>query len=184
MGKAYNYLASLLIFRKRKKTDKDMSKSNAKPVNENDLAGVVILRDVRKDDLPIFYAHQADPEANQMAAFPAREWDAFMAHWAKIMTNPNIDKKTILFEGQVAGNVVSFEISGEREVGYWIGKTYWGKGIATRALNQFLKIVKVRPLYAHVVKHNVASRRVLEKCGFSFICQEGEEMILALEEPG
>jgi RimJ/RimL family protein N-acetyltransferase len=62
---------------------------------------------------------------------------------------------------------VSFEQSGEREVGYWIGREYWGKGIATRALSEFLGHVKVRPLYAHVAKHNIASIRVLEKCGFT-----------------
>jgi RimJ/RimL family protein N-acetyltransferase len=55
---------------------------------------------------------------------------------------------------------------GEREVGYWIGKEYWGRGIATRALEEFLKQIETRPLYAHVAKHNTASRRVLEKCGF------------------
>ena len=56
-------------------------------------------------------------------------------------------------------------------MGYWIGKEYWGKGVATQALAQFLEDVKTRPLYAHVAKHNIASRRVLEKCGF-VICGE------------
>jgi RimJ/RimL family protein N-acetyltransferase len=104
-----------------------------------------------------------------MAAFPARDRDAFMAHWAKIMADDSVVLKTILFNGQVAGNLVSFEISGEREVGYWIGKEFWGKGIATKALAEFLDYVKIRPLYAHVAKHNMASRRVLEKCGFTVI---------------
>lgn len=92
-----------------------------------------------------------------------------MAHWAKIMADDSVVLKTILFNGQVAGNLVSFEISGEREVGYWIGKEFWGKGIATKALAEFLDYVKIRPLYAHVAKHNMASRRVLEKCGFTVI---------------
>ena len=89
-----------------------------------------------------------------------------MAHWAKIMQDESVILKTILFDGQVAGNVLSFEISGEREVGYWLGREFWGKGIATRALSQFLEQLQIRPLYAHVAKHNVASMRVLEKCGF------------------
>jgi len=126
----------------------------------------VILRDVTEADLPIFYDQQLDPEATQMAAFPSRDRDAFMAHWKKIMSNENVTLKTILFEGQVAGNVVSWEQSGEREVGYWIGKEYWGKGIGTKALAEFLGYVKTRPLYAHVAKHNVASLRVLQKCWF------------------
>ena len=126
----------------------------------------ISLRKVQDSDLPIFFEHQRDSVANQMAAFPARDKDAFMAHWAKIMKDESVILKTILFEGQVAGNVLSFEISGEREVGYWLGREFWGKGIATRALSEFLTQVQVRPLYAHVAKHNIASRRVLEKCGF------------------
>ncbi len=69
-------------------------------------------------------------------------------------------------DGQVAGYLGSWEMEGKREVGYWLGREFWGKGIATEALSQFLGVVKTRPLWAHVVKHNVGSRRVLEKCGF------------------
>jgi RimJ/RimL family protein N-acetyltransferase len=148
------------------------------------------LRDVNESDLPIFFEHQLDPEATELASFPARNRDAFMAHWAKIMANESVILKTILFDGQVAGNIVSFEMSGKREVGYWIGKEYWGKGIATKALAAFLAHVTERPLYAHVAKHNIGSRRVLEKCGFTVVGEDkfsnavGEEMdefILKLE---
>jgi RimJ/RimL family protein N-acetyltransferase len=127
----------------------------------------VILRDVLEDDLPVFYEHQLDPEANRMAAFPARAREAFMAHWARILKDETIYKQTILFDGQVAGNQVSFVHAGKREVGYWIGKEYWGRGIATRALAVFLTQIEERPLYAHVAKHNLGSLRVLEKCGFT-----------------
>src|SRR5215218_9325330 len=52
---------------------------------------------------------------------------------------------------------------GEREVTYWIGRSYWGKGIATDALTAFLAVERSRPLHARVASDNVASRRVLEK---------------------
>lgn len=39
--------------------------------------------------------------------------------------------KTILLNEQVAGYVACFEQSGEREISYWIGKEYWGRGLAT-----------------------------------------------------
>lgn len=132
----------------------------------------VYLRDVVETDLPIFFEHQLDPEAAEMAAFPSRDRDTFMTHWAKIMADDSVILKTILFNGQVAGNIVSFEIAGEREVGYWIGKEYWGKGIATQALALFLDFVKARPLYAHITKHNIGSRRVLEKCGFTVVSED------------
>lgn len=132
----------------------------------------VQLRDVTESDLPIFFEHQLDPEATEMAAFLSRDRDAFMTHWAKIMADDSVILKTILFDGQVAGNIVSFVQSGEHEVGYWIGKEYWGKGIATKALAAFLDHVKTRPLYAHVAKHNIGSRRVLEKCGFTIVSED------------
>ena len=132
----------------------------------------VMLRDVVKTDLPIFYEQQLDLEATAMAAFPARDREPFMAHWTKILANESGIHKTILFNYQVAGNIVCWEQEGEREVGYWIGKEFWGKGIATKALAEFLNQVKIRPLVAHVAKHNIASRRVLEKCGFTFIKED------------
>jgi len=46
----------------------------------------VALREVTKEDLPIFFEHQLDAEATRMAAFPSRDRDAFMAHWARIMS--------------------------------------------------------------------------------------------------
>ncbi len=145
------------------------------------MARDVELRDVTEDDLPTFYRQQLDPEATHMAAFPSRNLKNFMAHWARILDDPANLTKTILFDGHVAGNIASFEQEGLREVGYWIGKEYWGRGIATQALGALLEHEKRRPLYAHVVKHNVASRRVLEKCGFT-VC--GSDKVPDLEGGG
>jgi RimJ/RimL family protein N-acetyltransferase len=136
--------------------------------------GDVQLRSVREDDLPIFFAQQAEPEANAMAAFSARDWDTFIAHWHKILREATGVNRTILFNGEVAGNIASFEVGGEQAVGYWIGKKYWGKGIATRALAALLADIKQRPLYAHVAKHNIASRKVLEKCGFTLFAEDND----------
>ena len=54
----------------------------------------------------------------------------------------------------------------EREVSYWLGKGFWGRGIATQALYLYLEIIIQCPLYARVAKDNLGSVRVLEKCGF------------------
>jgi len=132
----------------------------------------ILLRDVTESDLPILYEQQLDPEAAAMAAFPSRDRDAFMAHWAKIMAYEKSIIKTILYVGQAAGYVLSWEMEGEREVGYWLGKEYWGKGITTQALAEYVSIVKTRPLMAHVARHNIGSRRVLEKCGFTVIGED------------
>src|SRR4029079_15563081 len=135
----------------------------------------VRLRDVEPNDLPIFYEQQLDDDATRMAAFPARDRAAFDAHWAKILGNPALVKQTILVDGQVAGHIGSWPQEDVRLVGYWIGKEAWGKGVASRALADFLRLVTERPLYAHVAKHNVGSIRVLEKCGFSLEREESLE---------
>lgn len=117
-------------------------------------------------DFPVFFEHQRDPEASHMAAFPPRDREAFAAHWDKVLGNDDVTKKTIVFEGNVAGYIVSFDKEGKRLVGYWIGRDYWGKGLATKALAELILELTVRPLYAYVARSNVASIRVLEKCGF------------------
>lgn len=108
----------------------------------------VQLRNVQPDDLPIFYEQQRDPAASRMAAFPMREREPFMAHWAKILRSDRDIQQTIVADGQVAGNIVCFYQGDQREVGYWLGREYWGRGVATRALELLLQQVAERPLYA------------------------------------
>jgi RimJ/RimL family protein N-acetyltransferase len=128
----------------------------------------VHIRDVEDCDVEVFFEHQLDPAAVRMANFPARERDLFFAHWGEIRTDRTIVAQTIVVDGDVAGNIVSWDWdqAGEREVGYWIGQAYWGRGIATTALALFLGYMTTRPVYAYVAAHNAGSIRVLEKCGF------------------
>lgn len=126
----------------------------------------VHLRAVEDDDLGVFFDHQADPEATEMAAFPARGKDQFAAHWARIRADATVIQRTIVADGAVAGYIGSWEQDGQRLLGYWIGRDHWGRGIATQALAQFTRQVTTRPLHAHVAVHNAGSIRVLQKCGF------------------
>ena len=127
----------------------------------------VHLRDVEPDDLPIFFEHQRDPVAVAMVVFRSRDKAEFDEHWAKILADDACLKKTIVADGQVAGNIGSFGRDGKREVGYWIDRTLWGRGIASEALAAFLRVEQSRPLYAGVARHNIGSIRVLQKCGFT-----------------
>jgi RimJ/RimL family protein N-acetyltransferase len=124
-----------------------------------------VLREVVDIDLDAFFEHQHEPEANRMAAFPARDREAFDAHWRRLLADDSLTKKTIVYEGEVAGNVGCWEQEGRRLVGYWIGREFWGKGLATRALQELTGEVAQRPLHAWVATSNVGSIRVLEKCG-------------------
>ena len=124
------------------------------------------LRNVEANDLPLFFEHQRDPIAVAMVAFNSRDRAAFDQHWAKLLADDSLLKKTVTVDGEVAGNIGSWTAEGKREVGYWIDRAFWGRGVATEALSAFLCLEQTRPLYAGVAKHNVASIRVLQKCGF------------------
>ena len=100
----------------------------------HDRAPSVRLRPVEDDDLPIFLAHQDDPIAAAMAAFPTRAPDVFYEHWATIRADPTNYTRTIVADGEVVGDIVSWLDDGRRQVGYWIGRDHWGKGFATAAL--------------------------------------------------
>ena len=153
--------------------------------------GAVRLRHVVEADIDVFLAHQRDPEAIRMAVFTGREGDAFREHWRKIIADRDVVARTILIGDVVVGHVVVWEEeSGRLLVGYWIGRDFWGRGIATVALSQMLEQVTRRPLYAQVARSNAGSIRVLEKCGFTAVGSElrthdahGEfiEMLFALE---
>jgi RimJ/RimL family protein N-acetyltransferase len=127
-----------------------------------------MLRDVVETDLPIFFEQQLDPESTRMAAFPPRErWDVFLAHWrTKILGVPGNRVQTIVWNERVAGNIGSWPQEGRRMIAYWLGREYWGQGIATAALAEFLGHDRARPLHAYVAAHNIGSIRVLEKNGF------------------
>jgi len=123
----------------------------------------------------MFFEQQLDPAANQMAAFTAKDPTdkaAFSEHWAKILADENIIIRTVLADDVVAGHIVRHHWFADPEISYWLGREFWGQGVATRALLAFLDEDKDRPLYARVAKDNLASIRVLEKCDFH---QTGED---------
>jgi RimJ/RimL family protein N-acetyltransferase len=140
---------------------------------------LVPLREVRSEDIPVFHEYQADPEATALAGVPARDRDAYEAHWAKLRADPDVLLRTIATDdGAVAGQLLSFPREGIREIGYWLGRSFWGRGIATAALAEFLPLVSERPVYGVVSESNVASRRVLERNGFVLVERRERESLL------
>jgi RimJ/RimL family protein N-acetyltransferase len=156
-----------------------------------------VLREVRDEDLGVLFEQWADPVAAHMAAFTAPDHmdrDAFERRWSRLRADETVVARVIVVDGEVVGTIGSWGAPDEREVTYWIGQSHWGKGIATAALDAFLTVERTRPLHARVAHDNVASHRVLEKCGFRVVATERgfaearsgeiEELVLRLEEPG
>jgi RimJ/RimL family protein N-acetyltransferase len=143
------------------------------PMDAN-VTNLVTLRVMEESDLPVFFEHQLDPQACYMAAFtrenPA-DWESFYKRWTGFLANENMVKRTILCDGQVAGHIIAYKTDRDL-LTYWIGREYWGRGVATRALAEFLKSMLVRPLHAYVAVDNIASLRVLQKNGFEIIEKE------------
>lgn len=154
--------------------------------------GRVRLRTVEPGDLPRMYGMQLDPESNRLAVTTPRTAEAFEAHWAAALQDPDVTARAILLGEAMVGSIGCFLRDGRFNVGYWVDREHWGNGIATRALRLLLLEVASRPLYAHVATSNAASLRVLGKCGFavervhvspaSDRYPECEEAVLVLED--
>ena len=142
----------------------------------------ILLRSVLETDLPTLFEQQLDREAVAMSAYPSKDRGEFMRHWEGILHNKSIIARTIIYKEKIAGHLICWkEGKYEQRVGYWIGKQFWGRGIATSALKEFLTEIRVRPLYAEVANHNVASKRVLEKNGFALLDAGAKVTIFRLE---
>ena len=133
------------------------------------------LKDTNTDDLEALFNFQSDRDANYLAAFTTKDptnWDDYIKKWTRLLSDETINNKTIFFNNQIAGSIAKFEVDGESEITYWIGKDFWGKGIATAALKQFLEVEKTRPIFGRAAFDNFGSKKVLEKCGFENIGTE------------
>ena len=152
----------------------------------------VSIRPKEAADLDVLFEFQLEPEGAAMAAFPSRDRDAYFTHHARISSDPSNYLRTIVVDGEVAGDIGSWQQEDRRLVGYWVGRAYWGRGVATAALRLFLDEVTERPLFGLVAVHNLGSIRVLEKCGFRRVePSEGEshtgddgieEVVLVLDD--
>lgn len=141
---------------------------------------MIHLRPIVLSDLFIFFAHQQYKPAQHMAAFVHQDPSdraAFDAHWSKLMGSDKVLKRSIEHDSQLVGHIMSFDMPNDqdgfdREITYWIGHEYWGKGIASQALMQFIKIETTRPLYGRSATDNLGSIRSMEKSGFQLLANE------------
>jgi RimJ/RimL family protein N-acetyltransferase len=138
--------------------------------NEN-----ILLRKTIPDDLPTLFTYQADDEAAYMAAFVNEKFkdkEAYLAKWNLLLTDETLNIYTIVLDNVIVGSISTWMLGDELQISYGIAKEYWNRGIVTAALQQFLTIMPLRPLYGRIAHDNIGSARVLTKCGFQKIGED------------
>lgn len=129
----------------------------------------ITLTETIVDDLHSFFRFQLDEEANYLAAFTAKDQNsekAYIDKFSKFLSDPTINMRTIKVDNEIAGSLAKFVIENKAEITYWIDRKFWGRGIVTTALKQFLNMEQTRPVYGRTAFDNYGSQKVLEKCGF------------------
>lgn len=154
------------------------------------------LRPTEIADLDTLFEFQLDKEGGYLAAFmPKNHTDksAYISKFTKLIDDPTVNNQTIVLDNVIVGSIAKFVMEGNTEITYWIGRKFWGKGIATKALQGILDIETTKPIFGRVAFDNFGSQRVLEKCGFVKIGSdkgyanarqtEIEEFIYKLDNP-
>lgn len=128
------------------------------------------LRPTEISDLDTLFQFQLDKEGGYLAAFmPKDPTDkaAYITKFTNLLDNPTVNNQTIFLDNVIVGSIAKFVMEGDTEITYWIDRSFWGKGIATKALMELLTIETIRPIFGRVAFDNFGSQKVLEKCGFS-----------------
>jgi RimJ/RimL family protein N-acetyltransferase len=137
--------------------------------------GHVELRAVDDDDVDAIFEMMRDRQAVEMAAFTADDPDdrvAFDEWMARHRGAPDVSMYTITEQGGFAGTAATFTVDGDREVTFWVARHAWGRGVATAALRLLISREPVRPLFARVAAHNVASQAVLRRLSFTEVSRD------------
>ena len=132
------------------------------------------------DDAEALFKYASDCRVSEPAQWPCHT-SVYMSREViekYFLPNPEcyaiIDKQTLEPIGCVGlvpeGGEYYMPLTGEREVGYWVGYPHWGKGIATETLQRFMIFCRdqlgLQSLLLTTLADNIGSRRVAEKCGF------------------
>ncbi|WP_434931117.1 GNAT family N-acetyltransferase [Shewanella sp. HL-SH5] len=139
---------------------------------------------ITEADLATLFAFESDPVASKMADFPARDKADFYLHWQqKVIGVPDAIAQGIWQQGKLIGSMLSWcdpkdsLIENGRLIGYWINREYWGRGIATQALELFLPLLPKTPLFAYIAAHNIGSLKVIKRYGFMPVELTAEQAI-------
>ena len=131
----------------------------------------VTLRPWQESDAPRLAEILNDSQvlANLAATMPYPYTREHAADFIARVQQPGMMQFAVCAGGEVVGNIGAVDRGREIELGYYIGRDHWNRGIATRALALFLQELRPlgKPVSAHVFAFNPASAKVLYNNGFN-----------------
>ena len=147
----------------------------------------ILFRPWRDDDAETLYRYASDPEVGPRAGWPPHksveeslEIIRTIFHsdhiWAIVLKNAGGDAcapggEPIGCMGYMVHGESNINIGeNDAEVGYWVARPYWNRGICSEALRLLIdycfNVKGFRTLWADFFPDNPASGKVMEKCGF------------------
>lgn len=142
----------------------------------------ILLRPWSDDDAETLYRYASDPEVGPRAGWPPHksveeslEIIRTIFHsdhiWAIVLKDAGGDGEPIGCMGYMVHGESNIDIGeNDAEVGYWVARPYWNRGICTEALRMIIDYCfrekGFRTLWADYFPDNPASGKVMEKCGF------------------
>lgn len=141
----------------------------------------LILRQWNITDATALYKYAKEPEIGENAGWtPHKSVDESRQIIKTVFAKPKIYAMVLKDTDQPIGCIGlmfgkdTFENlpEGEAEIGFWIGKPFWGKGFTTEAAKALIahafNTLKIHAIWGSNYNSNIASQKVFEKCGFTF----------------
>ena len=139
--------------------------------------GRILLRKFEAGDLRDLHEYSSQPGVGELAGWPHHESLAQSAETLEEFMQSGCQFAIVYREnGKVIGHIGIHDDSENgwpdtKELGFVLNRDYWNRGIMTETVDFVLEKLfagGIRQVYACCFQHNAASRRLIEKCGFSF----------------
>lgn len=142
----------------------------------------LILRPWQEDDAETLYKYASDTDIGPIAGWPPHtSVENSLEIIRTVFSAPETYAVVLKDSGEPVGACgIMFADGlhsaamkpGEAEIGYWIGKPYWGQGLIPEAVKALLarcfNELKLDTVWCGYYDGNIKSKRVCEKCGFKY----------------
>lgn len=141
----------------------------------------LILRPWEESDAADLFQYAKDPEVGPIAGWPVHTSEENSRQIIRdVLSVPETYAIVLKETGQAVGSIgLKFgqatdmtDAQDECELGYWIGVPYWGQGLVPEAVKEILRYafegLAVKKVWCGYYDGNIKSKRVQEKCGFSY----------------